>query len=155
MRNEINQLKNIRSYILDKVSHLTTQQLNEIPQGLNNNIIWNLGHLISAQQSICYIHADLPIVVDEKFYIPFRPNKKPEGIIQSPEIKNIKEVLIESIEKFDCDFRENIFEGYKPWLAKPYGVQISNINDAISFLNYHEGLHAGTMIAMMNLVKPV
>ena len=152
MKKEIEQIKNIRFYLLDQINLLTTKQLNEIPEGFNNNVIWNLAHCISAQQSICYAHAELPIVVDDKYYSPYRPSKKPEGFIDSAEIGIVKEVFVTSIEQLQHDFEANLFKGYIPWLAKPYGVKISNINDAINFVTYHEGLHAGSIIALKNLL---
>lgn len=30
------------------------EQLNKIPAGFNNNLIWNIGHIIVAQQSLIY-----------------------------------------------------------------------------------------------------
>jgi len=153
LEKKIEQIKNIRFYLLNQISHLTAKQLNEIPKSSNNNVIWNLAHCISAQQSICYAHAELPIVVDEKYYFPYRPSKKPENFIDSAEIGIIKELFVTSIEQFQFDFEENLFDDYIPWMAKPYGVEISNINDAINFLIYHEGLHAGAIIKLKELLS--
>jgi len=50
MKKEIERLKKTRIFLLDLIKDLTTEQLNEIPKGFNNNIIWNLGHLIASQQ---------------------------------------------------------------------------------------------------------
>jgi hypothetical protein len=49
-----------RQFLLDQIAGLTTEELNQIPRGLNNNIIWNLAHLISGQQGIFYARAGLP-----------------------------------------------------------------------------------------------
>jgi hypothetical protein len=49
-----------RQLLLDQIAGLTTEELNQIPRGLNNNIIWNLAHLISGQQGIFYARAGLP-----------------------------------------------------------------------------------------------
>lgn len=138
--------------MLDQISGLTTEQLNKIPIGYNNNVIWNLAHFISAQQGVCYVRAGLPIVVEEKYFHLFRPATKPEGFIDSTEIGTIKDLFISSIKKFEHDFEENCFDNYTPWLAKPYGFEVSDIYDAIDFLIYHEGLHAGYIIALKHLL---
>jgi uncharacterized damage-inducible protein DinB len=53
MIREIEIIKLPRQRILDEISHLSVEQLNKVPTGFNNNIIWNLGHMIAAQQGIC------------------------------------------------------------------------------------------------------
>ena len=68
MNNKIENIKNTRRFLLDRVSELSSDQLNEIPTEFNNNIIWNLGHLIAAQQRICYIRSGLKINVEEKTF---------------------------------------------------------------------------------------
>jgi hypothetical protein len=50
------------------------------------------------------------------------------------------------------DYLNNLFASYPPWSTR-YGVEITNIDDALQFLLYHEGLHAGIIIAMRKLLK--
>ncbi|MDB5155092.1 MAG: DinB family protein [Mucilaginibacter sp.] len=63
MTKQIEIIRTLREYLLSNVKDLTTGQLNKIPEGFGNNIIWNLAHIISAQQSICYIRAGLDAIV--------------------------------------------------------------------------------------------
>jgi hypothetical protein len=60
--------------------------------------------------------------------------------------------LITTIRRFEQDLEENLFVRYSPWLARPYGIEVSDINDAMDFLIYHEGLHAGYIMAMKHLL---
>lgn len=66
-------IRKTRQAILSQVSELTIGQLNEIPAGFNNNIIWNLAHMVAAQQGICYVRGGLPLVIKEKFSWPTGP----------------------------------------------------------------------------------
>ena len=59
MTKQIEIVRSLREYLLSTVNELSTEQLNQIPDGSGNNIIWNLAHLIAAQQGICYIRAGL------------------------------------------------------------------------------------------------
>jgi hypothetical protein len=61
----ITQIKNTRAFVLELVKDLTTEQLNKIPAGFNNNIIWNIAHLTAAQQNLCYVRSDLTITVEQ------------------------------------------------------------------------------------------
>ena len=61
-------IRKLRSTVLSVVSEYSTEQLNKIPGGFNNNIIWNLGHIIASQQGICYKRTGVPTVVSEAFF---------------------------------------------------------------------------------------
>lgn len=46
--------KTSRNLYLDFFEKYTLDQLNKIPEGFNNNLIWNIGHEIVAQQALIY-----------------------------------------------------------------------------------------------------
>jgi hypothetical protein len=140
-----------RVFILNLVKDLSTEQLNHIPKGFNNNLIWNLAHLISGQQGICYTRAGLPFIVDDKYYTPFRPDTKPERFIDAEEIIHIKELFLSSIDRLEADMNANIFTNYPTWLSR-YGTTISSFDDAFMFLPFHEGLHCGYIMALKRAV---
>src|SRR4051794_30550280 len=70
---------------------LTIEQLNRIPDGFNNNLIWNFGHLLATQQSIFYGLAGLTPNVDEQFIKRYRRFTKPESIVSTEEFETIKQ----------------------------------------------------------------
>ena len=153
MNKEITRLKNIRIYLLDLVKDLSTEQLNEIPEGFNNNIIWNLAHLLATQQGICYIRAGIKTYVDEKYFLTYKPNTIPEQLIDTANVEAIKQLFVSAIDRFEIDYENKLFSNYGSWMAKPYGVEVINIDEAIKFLLFHEGLHAGYIMAMKRLLK--
>lgn len=141
-----------RIMMLNMVKDLSTEQLNHIPQGFNNNVIWNLAHIISGQQGICYTRADLPIIVDDKYYTPFRPDTKPAGFIDDGEIAVIKDLFLSTIDKLEADLEKGIFTSYPTWTTR-YGLDLSSIEEAIAFLPFHEGLHCGYMMALKRVIN--
>jgi len=155
MDKRIEKIKKFRQFLLSQISDLTDEQLNRIPQGYNNNIIWNLAHLICAQQSICYMRANLPITIDDKYFAPYTTNTKPTGFIDGAEIERIKNLLIDSIDEFQRDFDNSIFEEYSPSpnILKVYGIELTTIGDALEFILYHEGFHSGYIISLKRLVS--
>ena len=46
--------KTSRSLYLKFLTSYSLEQLNKIPEGMNNNLIWNIGHIIAAQQGLVY-----------------------------------------------------------------------------------------------------
>ena len=147
MEQRIENIKSVRQFLLDQIAALSTGQLNEIPQGFNNNIIWNLAHLISGQQGIFYARMGLPISVEERYYSPYRPNTKPQQSLDANQIGVIKQLFISTIEQLKSDYQRGFFEGYPRWTAMPYGIEIADLGDAVDFLTFHDGLHTGYIMA--------
>ena len=147
----IAQIKNTRIFILELVKDLSTEQLNKIPSGFNNNIIWNIAHLTAAQQNMCYIRSGLEITVEEKHFSPFLSGTKPEEFIEQKEIDLIYNVLLNSMDLLAADYSSHIFLKFDPW-DKRYGMKLNSIEDAINFIPFHEGMHIGYIMALKKLV---
>jgi hypothetical protein len=149
--NQIEMVKRTRAYLLNLVKDLSTEQLNLVPHGFNNNIIWNLGHMIAAQQGVCYARAGLKVTIDEAFFLAYKTDTKPTGAADPAEIDRIKAMFLSSIERFEKDYQDHVFSHYIPWTTR-YGIELKNIEDVIQFLLYHEGLHLGYIMALRRLV---
>ena len=141
-----------RKHLLSFISELTVEELNEVPSGFNNNIIWNLAHLVASQQGVCYLRAGLKLSVDEKFYLAYKPDTRPQHYINTKEVETIKQLLISTIDQFKSDYENKLFSDYVAWTNR-YGIQLASIDDTIAFLPFHEGLHLGYIMALKRLVK--
>jgi len=133
------------------VKDLSTEQLNKIPEGFGNNIIWNLAHLIAAQQSICYLRAGLKAPLGEDFVNSYKPGTKPEKFLDSAEIETIKQLFFNTLDQLEADYNNSIFTGYTTVTTR-YGVALNNIDDGINFLPFHEGYHMGVIMGLKRLV---
>ena len=155
MNKNIEKIKKIRLFILKQINGLTSDQLNEIPRGFNNNIIWNLGHIVSALQAICYKRAGLPVRIDDKYFTPFLPSSKPLSFIGSEETDTIRELMISTIDILQTDYAGHLFSNYtkSERIEEVYNIDVSNIDDALAFLLYHEGFHSGYIMAIKRLVQ--
>lgn len=152
MEKEIEIFKKTRAFLLSIISELSADQLNKIPPGFNNNIVWNLGHLVAAQQGVCYVRGGLPMVVDEKYFLNYKPETKPSGYVNDEEVRVLKEQLLSTIDKLESDLAANVFAGNPPWTNR-YGVEHATIADSIRFLLFHDGLHLGYIMALKRVVK--
>jgi hypothetical protein len=72
-------------------------------------------------------------------------------LISENEITQIKELLLTTLDKFEIDYDKKIFGNYTAWSTR-YGIELASIDDSIKFLPFHEGLHAGTILAIKRLV---
>ena len=148
----IDTIRKTRTYVLGLIKELSLEKLNKVPHGFNNNIIWNVGHLIAAQQSICYKKGGLPMGISEEFYNNFKPGSRPERFFLSDEEDEVKKLLFSSLDMLEQDYQKNVFESFTPWTTR-MGIDINNINDAIHYLHFHEGLHAGVIYSMKKMVQ--
>jgi hypothetical protein len=151
MTRQIANIKKIRNFLLEGIKDLTSEQLNKIPAGFNNNIIWNLGHMIAAQQGICYRRAGATPRISDEFWERFRTGSKPDGAVEAAEIENIKTLFLSTIDQLETDVKTPVFDNYTSWNTR-YNVEISSINDAVGFVPFHEGLHLGTIMSLKKLV---
>lgn len=153
MKKAIEIIHQTRKSALEHIKELTIEQLNHIPDGFNNNIAWNLGHMVAAQQGVCYKRSgNTPMHINDDFFIRYKPESKPERFITPEEIEEIKILLFSTIDKLEIDYQNSIFGEHAPWTTR-YGVHISNLDEAINFLPFHEGLHFGYIMALKRVVN--
>lgn len=143
-------LKN-RQRLVKYIEELSVEQLNHIPPKFNNNIIWNIIHVIAVQQALVYGLSGLPFKVEKEMVKNFGKDTKPERDITAEEIFEIKTLLISTIEDTMEDLENKIFQNYKNYTVS-LGKTLVSAQDAISFNNYHEGLHLGSIMALRKFV---
>ena len=148
----VGNIRKTRILVLDLIKELSLEKLNKIPHGFNNNIFWNAGHLIAAQQSICYLRGGHPISISEDFFNNFKPGSRPERFFQSDEEDEMKKLLFGSLDILESDLQINKFEPFTPWITRT-GININNIGQALIYLHHHEGLHTGIIYSMKKMVQ--
>ena len=152
MEKQFEIIKSTRKYLLDFISDLTIDELNEIPAGFNNNIIWNVAHLVASQQNVCYVRGGLDIKIDKNLFLDYKPDTKPHGYVTQEKVGEIKELFLSTIDQLEADYYNNIFTDYNAWTNR-YGVTHNSIEDTINFLIFHEGLHVGYVMPLKRLVR--
>ncbi|MDB4920841.1 DinB family protein [Mucilaginibacter sp.] len=151
MSKAIETTKTLRASTLKLVEGLSVEQLNKIPAGFNNNIIWNLGHMVAAQQGLCYARLGVETRIEDSFFERYKPGTKPEAHVTEVEIEEIKALLVSTIDQLESDYNKDVFKEY-PAFTTRYGVELACVEDAINFLPFHDGLHMGYMMALKRAI---
>jgi len=138
-----------RKHYLKLIESYSLEQLNKIPEGFSNNLAWNLGHIIVAQQGLVYRLSGLPINVSDEMNEKYRNGSKPTGTTTQAEVDELKALLFSLLEQTKEDYAAGKFVTYNEYTTGT-GFHLANIKDAMEFNNYHEGLHLGFM---MNIRK--
>ena len=127
------------------------EQLNKIPQGFNNNLIWNIGHIVVSQQLLVYAGSNQPMMVSEEMLAKYRRGSKPEGDVTQEEVNEIKNLLFTTIEKTEDDYKKGLFTSYNERTSE-LGFLLSSTEMAIDFNNYHEAIHLGIMMQIKKFI---
>lgn len=147
---EVNRVS--RQNILKLIEGLSVAQLNKIPEGYKNNIIWHVGHLIATQQLLIYRLSNTEVLITENIIDEFRKGTKPEKQYSEDDIKELKSMFIEVIHRTEQDYNYDVMNTYEEDYPTSYGIVLKNVDDAVRFNNIHEGLHLGYIMAMRKLV---
>lgn len=151
-QNAIALLRATRKNTLGIYNNYNFDQLNAIPAGFNNNLLWNAGHVIATMELLTYGLAGLPLPSDKEFINRYRKGSKPEPPCPEGDYGRIGEELSRSIDRLASDLETLDFSNFKKY-ATSYGVTLASIGDALIFNNMHEAMHLGTMLSLKKLVE--
>ena len=147
----LNIWKTSRKLYLGYFENYTLDQLNKVPDGFSNNLIWNIGHIIVAQQGLVYKSSSLEAYVSEELFSLYKPGTRPTGVTSQAEIDELKILLISLIEKTEIDLANGMFTIFKERMTGT-GFYLASLEDALEFNNYHEGLHLGFMMSIRKFI---
>ncbi|MDX1277274.1 DinB family protein [Oceanihabitans sediminis] len=139
-------LKN-RKLLKNFIDNHSLEELNKVPEGFSNNIIWNIAHTIVTQQLLVYKLSGLPSVLSDEMIETYRKGTKTEGDVSQEEIDEIAGFLFSTIEKMREDYNNNLFQKYTEYTVST-GSTLTNAEEAIHFNNFHEGIHLGYILAL-------
>jgi uncharacterized damage-inducible protein DinB len=146
-------LPNTRKTFSRIIENTSLEDLNRTPKGFNNNIIWNIGHIVVTQQLLAYKLSGLPIMVSDELVGKYRKDTKPEDAITQEELDEIKVLLFSTIEKTKADYSNGLFKNYQEYTVSTTGNTLTNIDEAFQFIILHEGMHLGYVMALLRAIK--
>lgn len=143
-------LRITRHNLLDSIAPLSTDQLHHIPKGFNNNVIWNVAHVLVTQQLLHYRLAGLSANVGDALIDSFRKGTAPSEQRHSAQaIQVIKDDLLHTADLLEADYQAGkwVHQTYQPYTTS-FNVTLTHIDDAIAFNNLHEAMHLGFVKAI-------
>jgi len=129
----------------------STEQLNKIPEGYKNNLIWNIAHTIATQQILVYKQSQLNPIIPNEFILQFQKDTKPEKDLSAQEIEDIGELLVHVEQTTKKDLQDGIFRRYATYTTG-VGLKLTSVEAAAEFSNFHCGVHLGIMMRMKHLL---
>jgi glutamyl/glutaminyl-tRNA synthetase len=143
--------KTSRNMVSKLIQGFTLEQLNKVPAGFNNNLIWNVAHIVVTQQLLVYKLAGLPVMVSEEMIEKYKKGTKTEHVASQEEVDEILLLLHKTIAQTEIDIENNLFQNFNEYPTST-GFVLKTNQDSMSFNNFHEGLHIGVIMAIRKLV---
>lgn len=140
-----------RSIISKILESHSLKQLNKIPEGFNNNMFWNIAHIVVTQQLLVYKLSGLPMMVSDEKVEKYKKGTKPEQDATQADVEEIRSLLFSIIKKTKEDYENGVFNTYQEYPTST-GFVLKNIEDALAFNNFHEGIHLGILMNLRRLV---
>ena len=152
MEKQLDIIKNHREIILALIADLSNEQLCKIPNRFNNNIIWNVGHILVTQQMLTYGLTNQPYKIDKDLVDKYRKGSIVTTIVSADEINQIKELLLSTLDTLESDLKQNKFSSFN-YYKTSMGLELNSIGDCIPFMAYHEGIHLGIILSLKKFVN--
>ncbi|KAA3640308.1 MAG: DinB family protein [Bacteroidetes bacterium] len=147
MQEHFTNLRATRKNIALVIKGLSQEQFNKIPDGFNNNIAWNFGHIIVTQQLLVYALSGAKTIIPTDIINLYRKGTSPTTPVTQEQIDELKSYLDSAIDQTEKDLAAGVFGDYKEYPTS-YGITLHNLEEAIIFNNMHEAMHLGYIMAM-------
>ena len=136
-----------RRILLSFLENLSLEQLNKVPNGFNNNIFWNIAHVVVTQQLLVYNLSGLPMMIDDNMVAKYRKGSKAEENATEGDVERVKKLLFSTIERTREDYSNGLFKKYNAYTTST-NATISSVEEAMTFNTFHEGTHLGYILAL-------
>lgn len=135
--------KILRSFL----ENLSLEELNKIPDGYNNNIVWNIAHTVVTQQILVYRLSGLPMVLSNEMIETYKKGTRPTKNLTQADVDVIKGLLFSTIEKTKEDFENKVFTEFETYTVTTKNI-LTKVEEAIDYNSFHEGIHLGYILAL-------
>ena len=146
-----------RGMMAKGLKDLTAEQWLAQPDGFANNIAWNVGHLVLAQQGLCYSLLGVAAPLGAEAMQAMRPlyggGSSPADWTETPDTDELLRLLVELPQRLTEDIAAGKFDEYV--MPEPVEGQFppaQSVMHGLLFNQFHEDL-TKTSIFPLNLLK--
>lgn len=138
------QLRTYRSELLSIVEGLSDAEVDKVPEGFNNNIRWNLGHVLVDQYLWIWVLTKEDMLIPPGFNEWFGFGTGPSHFTDAtPKLSALVELLKEQPYLIQERYHGKMEEEFAPT-----EMGMSTIEQVLIRTIFHEGLHIGAIQAL-------
>ncbi len=134
-----------------QIDGMDEAQLLAVPDGLSNNILWNLGHVLFYESVFLYAQSGAPVPVPESYGDLFKAGTSPSDWDAAPDVGEVVERYKTQLDQTKSDFEAGKFAGFKPMNIRDR-LTLATFEEALAFHCFHEGVHLGRIGALKRFV---
>lgn len=147
-------IRDERQAFIQFVDSLSIEELNKIPQGFNNNIIWNFGHIVVTLQVLCYVRSGILADASSiKYASAYAKGTKPTYQVSQEEVEDLKKLALSTIDQLEADYQAGKFENIVPFETSTYGALLNSIEEIILTNVGHDSIHYGYALAQKRTIN--
>ncbi|GGA30378.1 DinB family protein [Psychrobacillus lasiicapitis] len=142
----LHHMETVRSITMKSIETIREEIADIVPEGFNNNIRWNFGHIAFVQERLVYS------VLGEKMSLPveyenfFGPGTKPADWQGTPPtLKEICSVLVVQTERIKGFVPERFSDKLPTPFTNRMGISFHTLGETLLFSFYHEAMHMETI----------
>ncbi|AST94562.1 DinB family protein [Shouchella clausii] len=143
------QLNTYRGELLNMVEDVTEEEAEIVPRGFNNNIRWNLGHVILDQYLWIRVLTKEDMPISLAFNQWFGYGTDPSHFTdETPSLAELISLLREQPRLIEQNYRDRLEEEFPPT-----DMGMHTIEQVLVRTIFHEGLHMGAIVAIKRQIK--
>src|SRR5690606_17466628 len=121
-------------------------------EGYRNNIWWNIAHVVVTQQLLGYKPGGPEMRADNALTEKFNKGTVPDGTATDAEIDLVTRLLFDPGKWAREEYGKGLLNKYNQYTTS-VNITLRNVEDAILFNVYHEGMHLGAILALLKALK--
>lgn len=135
-------LEDKRARLLALTTNLSVEQYNSIPDGFNNNIIWNMGHTLAVAENYLYSKNGLPRPAHVISLAEYERGTRPILPLSAYQIDQIRTLLAEPV-NFSVEIGDQ--------QAKSNDAAVFMISEkSVNFVLFHDDYHYNSILAILS-----
>ncbi|MDF2963068.1 MAG: DinB family protein [Paenibacillus sp.] len=142
------QMDLIRERTLQQIESVTEETADIIPPGHRNTLRWNLGHILTVHENLCFKQIGAPFSLPETYPALFGNGTKPsDWQIAPPSL----ETLTLELKQQPLRIKQALSGRLDERLPQPF-KGIETLRGVIGFSLYHEGVHTGIIMSLRKAI---
>ena len=142
----------VRAHFLRELDELSETDLLAIPEGREDNILWNAGHLLCSLSRLTYVRSGHPLPIPKEYLDLFGKGTSATAWTSAPNIAEVMDRFKAMQGEIERHFKEGHFKAYDSLEILP-GQTIDSVEEAVNFHCFHEGLHTGVVITLKDMLS--
>lgn len=145
--------KVLRQVVIGQVQAVSEEQLDVQPNGFNNTIRWNVGHMIYWMDRYSTLCFDVPSAIPEHYESLFNSGTKPSSwSIAPPGKEELMQMMTMQLSRFSELTPSMLTAALKsPYVMGPF--QFDTAGELFNFALIHEGIHLGTISGLLKAMQ--